>query len=56
MNGREQGQEVDSPQLGRAKAGSAAAAARERKGLIDELVGDVRREFVEQSSGAGGWE
>ena len=56
VDGSEQGQEVDSPQLGRAKAGSAAASVRERKGLIDELVGDVRREFVEQSGGAGGWE
>jgi hypothetical protein len=56
VGGCEQGQEVDSPQLGRVEDGSASWPARGGKDLIDELVGDVWREFVQESCGAGGWE
>jgi len=56
MNRGEQSEQMESVQLGRTESSSASTPWGGRKQFVDELVGNIRVEFVQECDGAGGWE
>jgi hypothetical protein len=56
MDGGEQGEQMDPVQLGRAEFSSAPTPRGGWEELVDELVGNIRIEFVQECGCAGGWE
>jgi hypothetical protein len=43
-------------QLGGTKSSPASTPEGEREQLVDELVGNIRVEFLQECGGAGGWQ
>lgn len=52
----EQGEQMESVQLGRAESAAASTPWGGREQLVDEWVGNIWVEFVQECGGAGGWE
>jgi hypothetical protein len=49
VRGCQQDQQMQTPELGRTEGMSPTAASARRKDVVDEIVGNIRREFLEES-------
>jgi hypothetical protein len=55
MRRGQQRPQMHAPQLGRAQGAATPAGGLGRAQIVDESVGHIRRQQVEQTVGAGGW-
>ncbi len=53
VRGCQQGEQMQTPELGRTEGMSSTAASAGGKELVDEIVGNIRREFLEERGRTG---